>query len=243
MPWFVVLLRALTAGVALAQQSTGEERILSAEVRPAGITFQVPSGGYTKKSHFGLETWSFHPLTVRLVRLRPDYCQGAHPKGLSIAYSYSELGVKMTPKDLKNVVIVNLRSLGRRIPRDDLPVALAAARREPPLDAALVFGAAVLAELQLGLDRLGRELEADDGGRELARPAQVVRQPVAPGPLPRPLEALGHPGEQAGERRRVLHQPDAAPGVDDGVVPSRYVVDLIPSRGDVRMRPLKHRQR
>ena len=107
MPWFVVLLGALSTNLALAQQATGEEKILGAEVKPAGISFQVPSGGCTKKTNFGLQTVSFHPLTVRLVRVRPDYCQGAHPKGTTISYSFSEMGVHMSPKDLKNVVIVN----------------------------------------------------------------------------------------------------------------------------------------
>ena len=109
--WFFVVLGALSSEIAIAQQMTGEERLLGAEVARSGITFQVPSSGCTKKANFGLETWSFHPLTVRLVRLRPDYCQAVAPQGTRITYSFPEIGLVNAPASLKDVVIVNPRPL------------------------------------------------------------------------------------------------------------------------------------
>lgn len=94
----------------LAQQTTGEEVVLKAEPKARTIEFHVRSGGCTKKANFGLEALSLKPLTVRLVRLRPDYCEARPPSGQKIEFAYSEVGAPavLSEEETKNVVVVNL---------------------------------------------------------------------------------------------------------------------------------------
>lgn len=94
---------------AFAQANTGEEVLLRFEAKAQGVEFVVRSGGCTKKAHFGVETLSMKPLTLRLVRLTPDYCEATLTDGQKIEFSYAELGApgKVAPEDLKNVLIIN----------------------------------------------------------------------------------------------------------------------------------------
>lgn len=94
---------------AWAQKGTGEEPVLSFAVTPTSIEFRVPSGGCTKKAHFGLETVKTKPLTVRLVRLTPDYCEALLPQGITVRFSYTEIGVgpTLTPKEQTTLTVEN----------------------------------------------------------------------------------------------------------------------------------------
>lgn len=98
-------------GAVLAQTSIGEERILGQEVSAEGITFRVRSGGCTAKANFGLETVrQTKPLTVRLLRLRPDYCEARLPEGVPIYFRFAEIGAgpALPPEAQKSLVILNL---------------------------------------------------------------------------------------------------------------------------------------
>lgn len=91
------------------QKGTGEERVLSFAVTPTSIEFHVPSGGCTRKSHFGLEIVKTKPLTVRLVRLTPDYCEAMLPKGVLIHFNFSEIGLgpTLTPTEQTTLTVEN----------------------------------------------------------------------------------------------------------------------------------------
>lgn len=100
---------AATATPAAAQKATGEEVVLRAEAKPEGLEFRVSTGGCTRKSSFGVETLTLSPLTVRLVRLRPDYCEALVPDGTAITFTYAELGARpsLSETERRNVVILN----------------------------------------------------------------------------------------------------------------------------------------
>lgn len=82
---------------------------MSALVDDAGITFQVPTGGCTGKENFGLETISPKPLTVRLLRIRPDYCEAFVPDGVKVHFTFAEIGAgaKLDAEAQKTLVILN----------------------------------------------------------------------------------------------------------------------------------------
>jgi hypothetical protein len=96
---------------ARAQASTGQVSLLGADVRPEGIAFRVRSGGCTSKAHFGLEMVKRDPLTVRLLRIRPDYCEANVPEGTKVSFTFAEIGAGpiLTKSALRDVVIVNNR--------------------------------------------------------------------------------------------------------------------------------------
>jgi hypothetical protein len=99
----------LLSAPALAQKSTGEEPVLSFLVTPTSIEFRVPSGGCTRKAHFGVEIAKTKPLTVRLVRLTPDYCEAYLPQGVAIRFNYAEIGVgpTLTPQEQTTLTVEN----------------------------------------------------------------------------------------------------------------------------------------
>ncbi len=100
---------AVMANQGLAKQATGEVVLLDAQVKEREIEFQVSSGGCTSKSHFGLETLKMNPLTVRLVRIRPDYCEADVPQGAKVIFTYAELGAKtaLAENERKRIIILN----------------------------------------------------------------------------------------------------------------------------------------
>ena len=97
------------AAAAESQMRIGNEPVISAVPDELGITFQVPTGGCTAKENFGLETVTPAPLTVRLVRLRPDYCAAHVPEGIKFKFTYAEIGVgpKLDRRAQKALVILN----------------------------------------------------------------------------------------------------------------------------------------
>jgi len=107
--FFAGLLLVAASLPAYGQHATGEEQLLDAQVTARGIVFHVSSGGCTHKAHFGLERLGIKPLTVRLVRLRPDYCEAHLPKGIVVKFSFAEIGAgpTLTKIEQRRVVIVN----------------------------------------------------------------------------------------------------------------------------------------
>ena len=105
------------AGDAAAQHAIGEEVILGHQVKDDSLTFRVGSGGCTTKGDFGLETVADKPLTVRLLRVRADYCEGQMPSGIEIIFSFAEIGVgpRLSADEQRAVVILNDESTGERI--------------------------------------------------------------------------------------------------------------------------------
>ncbi len=105
----VVIAMLLICPSLFAQKGTGEERILSYVVRSTGIDFRVASGGCTHKAHFGLEKVQTQPLTVRLVRLTPDYCEALLPEGVVVQFTFAEIGAgpKLTPDARQHLMVVN----------------------------------------------------------------------------------------------------------------------------------------
>ena len=58
------------------------------------MTFQVFSGGCTKKEDFKLEVNNQRETTyVTLYRLYPDYCKAFIPFGTYVSFTYTELGI------------------------------------------------------------------------------------------------------------------------------------------------------
>jgi hypothetical protein len=99
---------SLPAG-AFAQSAPGEADLIAAELEETGIVFHVPSGGCTSKADFGVEPVKRQPLTIRLVRIRPDVCQGLVPKGIAIRFSYAEMGAasRLDKEARRQIVILN----------------------------------------------------------------------------------------------------------------------------------------
>lgn len=111
------ILAGLAATTGFGQASrprsqAGEEVVLAATATARFLEFKVRTGGCTHKAHFGVETLAKSPLTVRLLRLRPDYCEAHLPEGEIIRFTYAEIGAPspLTPEESQRIVIVNERS-------------------------------------------------------------------------------------------------------------------------------------
>ncbi len=107
--FFLPVAALLASGASLAETGTGEERLLGYDIKPTGIEFRVTSGGCTHKDQFGLETLARKPLTVRLVRLRPDYCEALIRQGIVVSFTFAEMGVgpELLPTERARVTVVN----------------------------------------------------------------------------------------------------------------------------------------
>ncbi len=105
----LILTNAPGGAPAEPRMRIGEAAVLGTAVDDQGITFQVPTGGCTAKENFGLETVAPKPLTVRLLRLRPDYCEAHLPDGIKIKFTYAEIGAgpKLDETAQKALVILN----------------------------------------------------------------------------------------------------------------------------------------
>lgn len=62
---------------------------------PAGVRVNVPTGGCTEKSDFGItvEKTADATVTIRLRRSRPDLCKGWFPEGTWIEFDWGELEI------------------------------------------------------------------------------------------------------------------------------------------------------
>lgn len=94
---------------ARAQSAIGEESLLGHAVQDQALVFRVHSGGCTSKADFGLETVGKKPLTVRLLRLRADYCEARQPGWVDIKFTFAEIGAgpKLSASEQKDLVILN----------------------------------------------------------------------------------------------------------------------------------------
>jgi hypothetical protein len=95
---FIVALVALLAPIRQMAQNVDHEmgaveQLLGLQVDPEGVTFQVFSGGCTRKEDFRIERFQSDPTQLLLIRVVPDTCEAFLPYGTAIQYSYESLGL------------------------------------------------------------------------------------------------------------------------------------------------------
>lgn len=78
----------------LAAQAETVESLLGMNVNSKGISFQVSSGGCTSKASFQVIMLETSPKQLKLIRVKPDYCEAYVPFGTVVKFSYQELGLK-----------------------------------------------------------------------------------------------------------------------------------------------------
>jgi hypothetical protein len=69
------------------------EKILGHTVDEEGITYQVMSGGCTKKGDFKVMQLETMPVQLKLVREKMDYCEAFFPYGTMVKFTWNELGL------------------------------------------------------------------------------------------------------------------------------------------------------
>ena len=79
----------------IAQASDYPQEVLIGYIRDyKQMTFQIFSGGCTKKEDFRLDIEVYNKMTyVTLYRVIPDYCKAFVPFGTYVAFTYGELGI------------------------------------------------------------------------------------------------------------------------------------------------------
>lgn len=85
---------AISNADAKAAAWPGYEKIYGSTTNGDGITFQVASGGCTKKEDFKVIVTPGLVKSVRLVRLKADKCEERNPYGVLLEYTYEELCLK-----------------------------------------------------------------------------------------------------------------------------------------------------
>ena len=70
------------------------ESLMGAYYDSEGITYQVYSGGCTRKAHFDVLIQETFPVGLRLVRKQPDLCEAYIPYGVHIKFTWDELGMR-----------------------------------------------------------------------------------------------------------------------------------------------------
>lgn len=68
------------------------EGIFGYSVDMQGITFQVMSGGCTKKQDFQVQQLETFPVQLQLVRNKVDACEAYFPYGITVKFTWNELG-------------------------------------------------------------------------------------------------------------------------------------------------------
>src|SRR5687768_2489285 len=75
----------LAFSLSLTAYAAGEsEKLLGLTYDHEGITFQVRSGGCTKKDSFQIEVLETSPLQLNLVRVKDDFCRAIVSNGTLI---------------------------------------------------------------------------------------------------------------------------------------------------------------
>lgn len=69
------------------------EPIMGYSVDYEGITYQVSSGGCTKKEDFTVAQLESFPVQLQLVRHKMDFCEAFLPYGTTIKFTWAELGL------------------------------------------------------------------------------------------------------------------------------------------------------
>lgn len=82
---------SFATGAAFAETTT--EAIMGFTTDSDGVTFQVMSGGCTRKSDFQVMLLEVQPAQVLLKRVKMDGCEAYLPFGTKVTFSYSELGL------------------------------------------------------------------------------------------------------------------------------------------------------
>lgn len=70
------------------------EELIGFGIDHSGITFQVKSGGCTKKDSFRFKFIKTELVQIQLVRTKVDNCEALLPFGTKINYSFEEIGLK-----------------------------------------------------------------------------------------------------------------------------------------------------
>lgn len=73
--------------------ATEREAILGVTYNADGITYQVSSGGCTSKENFEVAQLETFPVQLVLNRISPDFCEAYLPYGVTITFTYAELGL------------------------------------------------------------------------------------------------------------------------------------------------------
>ncbi len=90
-----LLLKVLMTMSLLHAEGGISEKIFDYTVSAHGISVRVPSNGCTWRGSFSLEKAVHGGLrTVRFLREIPDQCRAYLPGGVSLRYSYAELGLE-----------------------------------------------------------------------------------------------------------------------------------------------------
>ncbi len=59
-----------------------------------GVTIQVPSGGCTGKGSFKFVHLETDPVQLKIVVVKPDFCEAYLPYGVTLTYTYAEMGFR-----------------------------------------------------------------------------------------------------------------------------------------------------
>jgi hypothetical protein len=104
--FFNLFISVVALLMGLNVNASSSEKILGLKVGEKGIEFIVYSGGCTQKKHFKVLKSGQHsgPLELDLIRIQKKYCYGHIPFGVSIFFSYQELG--MSPETTKRYFVV-----------------------------------------------------------------------------------------------------------------------------------------
>jgi hypothetical protein len=80
----------------IAKAASEVDSILGFSVDSEGITYQVISGGCTKKADFNvnLTVNQNQRIELKLLRNKQDFCEAYLPYGTNIKFSWTELGLK-----------------------------------------------------------------------------------------------------------------------------------------------------
>lgn len=105
-------LTVVLALTTLTAQAESPEALLGYTYDDQGITFQVSSGGCTKKKDFTLYQRESWPVQLELVRHTFDMCEAVVPAGTKITFTWSELGVR----DHFQFVVTNPMGVGSVYP-------------------------------------------------------------------------------------------------------------------------------
>lgn len=81
----------LVQGTALIAET--KEELIGLTFNENGIVFQVASKGCTRKSDFEVELGEIDPAELTLLRMNEDTCELDVPYGVTLTYTYAELGL------------------------------------------------------------------------------------------------------------------------------------------------------
>jgi hypothetical protein len=79
--------------IASSAFSASTEMLMGVTYDSQGVTYQVFSGGCTSKRSFSVTLLETDPVGLVLTRTSEDFCEAYLPYGVTLTYSYAELGL------------------------------------------------------------------------------------------------------------------------------------------------------